>query len=86
MNKILTVNGIKYKLYTDKTLLENLEKHALKMEFHCRDGFCGACRAKLISGEIKQINKPIASHRTGDILTCCSKANDDIVLVIPLHI
>lgn len=84
MSKTLTVNGTEYPLNQDKTVLENLEAHALKMEFHCRDGFCGACRAQLIKGQIKQINTPIASFRKGDILTCCSKADDDITLVIPL--
>lgn len=86
MNKTLTVNGTEYPLNRDKTVLENLEAHALNIEFHCRDGFCGACRAQLISGEIKQINTPIASHRKEDILTCCSKADDDITLVIPLQL
>lgn len=86
MSKILTVNGIKYGLHTDNTLLENLEKHSLKMEFHCRDGFCGACRAQLVKGQVKYINTPIASRRKEEILTCCSKANDDITLVIPLQL
>lgn len=82
MSNILTVNGINYSLNKCKTLLENLEEHDLKIEFHCRDGFCGACRAHLIKGEIKYTNEPIASLRQGEILTCCSKTNNDITLVI----
>lgn len=81
MSNILTVNGIKYPLIKNKTLLENLEAHHFNVEFHCRDGFCGACRAHLIQGKIKYTNTPIASLRQGEILTCCSKTNNDITLL-----
>ena len=78
MSKTLTVNGIEYPLDTKKTLLENLESQAMKVEFHCRDGHCGACRCKLLSGEVSYINYPMAYVRDNDILVCCSKATNNI--------
>lgn len=74
----LTVNNVEYTLDTQKTLLENLESQAIKIEFHCRDGHCGACRCQLVSGEVEYISYPMAYIRDKDILTCCSKASQNI--------
>ena len=80
MNKKITVNGIEYPLDPEKTLLENLESQAIDQEFHCRDGHCGACRCILISGQAEYINDPMAYLRDGEVLTCCTKAKQDIKL------
>ncbi len=80
MPKTLTVDGIEYPLDTQKTLLENLESQAIKVEFHCRDGHCGACRCKLLAGEVNYVNYPMAYVREGDILSCCSKASEDLIM------
>lgn len=61
-----------------KSLLEALEKQGFEPHYHCRDGFCGACRCKLISGAISYTIEPIAFIHQGEILTCCAVPNDDI--------
>ncbi|MCP4325547.1 MAG: 2Fe-2S iron-sulfur cluster binding domain-containing protein [Psychromonas sp.] len=78
MPNTLTVDGIEYPLDTQKTLLENLEIQAIKVEFHCRDGHCGACRCTLLSGQVNYIIYPMAYVRDKDILTCCSRSVNDI--------
>ena len=78
MSSTLTVDGIEYPLDTEKTLLENLESQAIKVEFHCRDGHCGACRCSLLSGEVNYVSYPMAYVRGDDILICCSIAKSDI--------
>lgn len=83
MSKTLTVNGVDYPLDTQKTLLENLESQAIKVEYHCRDGHCGACRCTLVNGQVDYVNYPMAYIRGDDVLTCCSKSNDNISLQIP---
>ncbi|MEI6897582.1 MAG: class I ribonucleotide reductase maintenance protein YfaE [Psychromonas sp.] len=82
MSKTLTVNNVTYPLDTQKTLLENLESQAIKIEFHCRDGHCGACRCTLISGTVHYVNDPMAYIRGKDILTCCSKSQENIKISI----
>jgi len=83
MSNILTVNGINYPLDTQKTLLENLESQAIKVEFHCRDGHCGACKCTLLVGEVNYTTYPMAYLRDGEVLTCCSKAAHSITLSTP---
>jgi ferredoxin len=67
---------------TDATLLDSLQKNAVDMLYHCKEGFCGACRCKLKSGSISYINEPLAFVRKGEILTCCSIPNEDIEIEI----
>lgn len=66
----------------DDSLLECLEKHQIPANFHCRDGFCGACRTKLISGQVHYTTDPLAFIDDDEILTCCSKPCSDIRIVL----
>ena len=67
----LTYNGQLYPLDTDKTLLENLEAQAISIEFHCREGHCGACRSILVSGSVTYNDFPMAYLRDNEVLLCC---------------
>lgn len=66
----------------DGTLLNSLQKNAVEVLYHCREGFCGACRCKLKSGSITYINEPLAFVRKGEILTCCSVPNSEIEIEV----
>ncbi|WP_252738793.1 MULTISPECIES: class I ribonucleotide reductase maintenance protein YfaE [Colwellia] len=56
----------------EQTLLESLEQANVEVHFHCRDGFCGACRVKLNSGEIcYPQGEPLAFIGENEILPCC---------------
>jgi len=76
----IIVNGKVAEFCTEKhkTLLEALEQQNFNPHYHCRDGFCGACRCKLISGNVNYTLEPIAFIHQGEILTCCSIPQDDI--------
>ena len=63
---------------SDGNLLNALQKNNVEVLYHCREGFCGACRCKLKSGSITYINEPLAFVRKGEILTCCSLPESDI--------
>ncbi len=78
INKKLTVNGVDYLLDSQKTILENLETHALTIEFHCRDGHCGVCKCRLISGKVEYQTQPMAYLREGEFLPCSSTSKNDI--------
>lgn len=67
----------------DKTLLNCLEKNDVEVHYHCRDGFCGACRVKLVQGKITYPNgDPLAFVGEGEILPCCCIPVSDIRLEI----
>ncbi|MCW8994389.1 MAG: 2Fe-2S iron-sulfur cluster-binding protein, partial [Psychromonas sp.] len=50
--------------------------------FHCRDGYCGACKCRLISGKVAYQKPPMAYLREGEVLPCCCVSKDDIHLHI----
>ncbi|MFT4939058.1 MAG: ferredoxin [Paraglaciecola sp.] len=64
----------------DKTLLESIELQNIDALFHCREGFCGACRTKLICGEVKYLSDPLAYIDDDEILPCCCVPISDITI------
>ncbi len=57
----------------DKTLLESLESQQIDVQYHCREGFCGACRTTLLEGEVEYTTDPLAFIDDDEILPCCCK-------------
>lgn len=73
---------LEYKV-ADKTLLNCLENNGVEVHYHCRDGFCGACRVKLLDGQIEYPNgEPLAFVGEGEILPCCCVPTSNISLAI----
>lgn len=68
---------------SNRTLLEALEQQKLEVNFQCREGYCGACRCKLLQGEVSYINEPLAFVRKGEFLPCCSVPLTDVDIEIP---
>ncbi|MBZ9610977.1 class I ribonucleotide reductase maintenance protein YfaE [Rheinheimera maricola] len=66
-----------------RCILDTLEQHKLQVNYHCREGYCGACRCKLLSGNISYTNEPLAFVRAGEFLPCCSVSLSDIIIEIP---
>lgn len=50
----------------------------METHYHCRNGFCGACRTRLICGKVTYLNEPLAYVRTGEILPCVCIAAEDL--------
>jgi ferredoxin len=67
----------------DKTLLSCLENASVEVHYHCRDGFCGACRVTLVAGEINYPNgEPLAFVGDGEILPCCCVPKSNITIIV----
>ena len=75
--------GDKEVSHDKNTVLESLEAANLKPHYHCRDGFCGVCRCKLVSGQVEYINDPLAYIRKGEFLACVSYPTTDIEIEVP---
>lgn len=69
--------------HSEQTLLECLEKAKFEIHYHCRDGYCGACRITLNSGEVDYFKgEPLAYVGESEILPCCCKPVGDIDITI----
>lgn len=65
------------------TLLNCLEASDIEVHYHCRDGFCGACRITLEAGVIHYPNgEPLAFVGKNEILPCCCVPTTDIKIVV----
>lgn len=62
----------------EDNLLIAMEKQSIDVHFHCREGFCGACRTKLISGKVEYKVDPLACIEDDEILACCCVPLSDI--------
>lgn len=60
------------------SVLHCLEKQKIDVAYQCREGYCGACRATLVSGSVEYNEEPLAFVREGEILLCCCKPNGNI--------
>ncbi|PCI61356.1 MAG: oxidoreductase [Kordiimonadales bacterium] len=56
----------------DGSLLELAEAQGLSPAFSCRDGVCGSCITKVVSGNVEYAEEPIAERAEGQALICCS--------------
>ena len=83
--KILVEGRVITFLEQDKNILNSLDRADIESHYHCRDGFCGACRCKLLKGKVAYPIEPIAYVNEGDILTCCSVPLTDIELDLGNH-
>ncbi|MBB1267864.1 class I ribonucleotide reductase maintenance protein YfaE [Shewanella sp. SR44-3] len=62
------------------TLLEALEQKKVNIFSECRNGFCGACKTQVLSGEVSYIKEPIASLKADECLPCCCIPKTDLSL------
>lgn len=68
-------------LSSHRTLLECAEASDVEIHYHCRDGFCGACRTTLVKGSVEYPNgEPLAYVGPNEILPCCCVPSSDITI------
>ncbi|CAD83169.1 ferredoxin [Candidatus Blochmanniella floridana] len=66
-----------------RSLLETLEIHNIPINYQCRSGYCGSCRANLQFGIVQYYIQPLASFFSStEILTCCCYPITHITLKI----
>lgn len=78
----MTQITIKLSDFDSSSILTHIIKNLFNIHFECRSGYCGACRAKLISGEVQYINDPLAFINKGEFLTCCTIPKTDLIIEI----
>jgi uncharacterized protein len=54
------------------SLLELAESRGLQPNFSCRRGSCGACKTKLLSGQVHYPQAPALTTAADEVLLCCA--------------
>ena len=69
-----------FKLAHNESLLDGLLRTGHQIEYQCRNGYCGACRCKLISGKVSYPTPPLAFVSDNEVLACCCKPESTLEL------
>ena len=78
-------SGRQFDTHPDETLLAAGMRQGIGLPYGCKDGACGSCKCKKISGEVvhgtHQAKALSAEEEAqGFVLTCCATARSDVVL------
>jgi ferredoxin-NADP reductase len=63
-----------------RSLLELAEACDVPVRWSCRTGVCHNCETGLVEGSVSYEPAPIDAPADGNVLTCCSKPDGDIVI------
>lgn len=78
-------SGRQFEASADETLLAAGLRQGIGLPYGCKDGACGSCKCKKISGEVshgEHQSKALSAEEeaNGFVLTCCATAHSDVVL------
>ncbi len=89
MSYKVTIEPSGHKFYVDEgeVILDAAIRHGLSIPYGCRNGVCGACKGKVVEGDVHYENGlPSALSNTeaaiGQTLCCKAMTNSDLVLEI----
>ncbi len=63
-----------------QSLLELAEACDVPVRWSCRTGVCHTCECGLISGSVTYDPEPLEPPAAGNLLTCCSRPREDLVI------
>jgi ferredoxin-NADP reductase/MOSC domain-containing protein YiiM len=63
-----------------ESLLELAEACDISVRWSCRTGVCHTCESGLISGSVSYRPKPLDTPAPGNVLICCSRPREDVVI------
>ncbi len=65
-----------------QSLLELAEACDVPVRWSCRAGVCHTCECGLVSGSVTYDPEPLEPPADGNVLTCCSRPREDLVIDI----
>lgn len=73
----------RFEVAATETILDAALRQGLHLPYGCRSGVCGACRGKVLTGEIAHGKADFAvlseaDRRSGQALFCCAQAQSDL--------
>lgn len=81
-------SGRKFGVAMGETVLEGAMRQSVGLAYSCRDGSCGTCKTRLVSGDValmERSDKALTDDECGEgwTLPCRAHAESDIVLEAP---
>ena len=78
-------SGRAFTASSDETLLAAGLRQGIGLPYGCKDGACGSCKCKKISGDVTHGTHQdkalsVEEEANGFVLTCCATAHSDVVL------
>ena len=78
-------SGRQFLADADESILDAALRQGLTMPYGCKDGACGSCKCKKVSGSVvhgEHQAKALSAEEeaAGFVLTCCATASSDLVL------
>ncbi len=78
-------SGRHFVVHGDETILAAGIRQGIGLPYGCKDGACGSCKCKKLSGEVTlgpHQSKALSAEEqlAGYVLTCCAHARSDVVL------
>jgi len=78
-------SGSQFATEADETLLDAALRHGLTLPYGCKDGACGACKGKVLEGQVDHGQAQPHSLKdeekaAGLTLYCCARAQSDLVI------
>ncbi len=64
-----------------QSLLDALHARGIEHPFQCKAGYCGRCRVKLVSGQVRT-RDALAALNPGEVLACCSQVHSPVQLAL----
>ena len=82
---IVQPSGRSFSAQSDETLLAAGIRQGVGLPYGCKDGACGSCKCKMVSGSVvhgTHQSKALSADEEaqGLVLTCCATATADVVL------
>lgn len=77
----IKVNNREFVGDNQRTMLEQAEAAGINIPNSCRAGLCGACRVKVVAGNVTHAQVPALDHidvEGGEALACCAVPSSDI--------
>lgn len=83
----LTPSGHSFDAPADETLLNAADQAGFKLPYGCSAGACGACKAKVVAGEVDHGSSqehalPADERAAGMALMCCAKPLSDLTVEV----
>jgi ferredoxin-NADP reductase len=79
---VVEETGAVLETHPNETLLAALERQGYRPEFSCRAGACGACKLRVLDGQVAPVGEALsaAERRAGYVLSCIAKPLGDVTL------